>query len=120
MNKNLKVNLGAGGERIRGWKSLDLPVDAPGRKVVDLTPDIVATLPKIPLPSNSVSMFRSKDLLMDYQMFSDLPFKQSIDKLGREIRRVLKSGGKLITIEQPELSRALAKYLRIVSVVPGA
>jgi len=37
MNKNLKVNLGAGGERIRGWKSLDLPVDAPGRKVVDLT-----------------------------------------------------------------------------------
>lgn len=117
----LRVNLGAGKEVIKGWKSLDLPPEQnPSFEDITLTPDIVADLPNIPLPDNSVSTFRTKDLLMDYQMASDLPINQSLDALGSEIRRCLKPGGRLITIEVPPLSKAFAKYLRVVSITPGA
>lgn len=118
--EELKVNLGAGRERFKGWRSLDLPPEAnvsfeAAEGDVTLTPDIVSELPRIPLGSGSVSVFRSKDLLMDYHAEG-----YSISRLGREVRRVLRKGGRMITIEVPGFERALSPHLRVVSVVPGA
>ena len=122
MNEELKINLGAGRERLKGWKSLDVNPKSPPKRVdttygalsTDDLPDIVSVLPKIPVPSGSVNMLRSRDLLMDYESAGF-----SIARLGREIRRVLKKGGKMITIEVPGFERSLSPYLRVVSVVPG-
>lgn len=122
----MRINLGAGRERFKGWKSLDLPPEEnvsfkDPKGDITLTPDIVSRLPSIPVPSRSVDMLRTKDLLMDYQMLgSDYPIEKSMSLLGHEIRRVLKRGGRLITIEHPSLSKAFSPYLRIVSIVPGA
>ena len=126
MDEELKINLGAGHERFRGWKSLDIDPRNPSRRVdttqakggelrADEVPDIISVLPKIPVPTESVSMLRSKDLLMDYESAGF-----SIPRLGREIRRVLKKGGRVITIEVAGFERALKPYLRIVSVRPGS
>ena len=125
MEEELKVNIGAGRERFKGWKSLDLPPEenpsydyAPGD--VTLTPDIIAELPKLPFADNSVSMIRMKDFHTDYEWgFGRAEWSKNRALLGRELKRVLRRGGKLIVIDVPGVFNWLSMYFRVASRHPG-
>ena len=117
----IAVNLGAGMERLPGFRRLDMPPKEqmynydttvyPAATITaeNLTPDIIAELPNLPFPDGSVDVFRMRDVLI----YLDLEDRK---QLGRELRRCLKPGGTFIAIEHTGDERAFSRYLTIKSV----
>ena len=112
----LKVNVGAGREKIKGWVSFDLP---PEENVtytdVGVTPDIVGDAMDLPFEDDSVDILRTRDLLMDFEAEE----AGRLPALAREFYRVLKPGGRLITIEIRGFHRKFSGPLRIESIRKG-
>lgn len=116
--EGLKVNLGAGGEKIPGWLGLDVPPERiPEFYEVEeleeeITPDITAELPNLPLEDESVAAFRMRDVLI----YLNLPERR---QLGREVHRCLKPGGVFVTLEHIGDERVFKPWLRVVSIESG-
>jgi len=110
----LKVNLGAGFERVPGFLSLDmLPEESiTYEKGAMPKPDIVAEMPDLPFDDESVDVFRMRDVLVE----QDLPFQKL---LGREVKRCLKPGGLFVVIEHEGFKRAFSPLLKMKSSEQG-
>jgi len=89
----VKLNLGAGGQVLEGWTSVDLVGE----------PDIRADVRRLPLPDEYA------DEVQAIHVFEHLYRWEALDVL-IEWRRVLKTGGKL-ALEMPDLLKCCANIL---------
>lgn len=89
----VRLNLGAGGQVLEGWVSVDLAGE----------PDITADVRKLPLPDEYA------DEIQAIHVFEHLYRWEALDTL-IEWRRVLKPGGTL-AIEVPDLLKCCANIL---------
>ena len=115
--KHVRVNVGAGREHLPSMLSFDFPPEANiSFDDMEITPDIVGDAMDLPFEDASVDLLRTRDLLLDFE--ADDPGR--IPALGREFRRVLRPGGRLITIETPGFERKFGRLLRIESLRRGS
>lgn len=89
----LKINLGCGLDRRDGYLNIDIRTDVGA--------DVVLDLERAPYPfaDNSAEEAIAKDLIEHFSF-------RDIEKLLRELHRILKSGGKLI-IQTPDLEQIM-------------
>lgn len=94
-NKNIKLNLGAGGVEFPGYLSVDL---------YDTRANILMDVTKLDLEDNSVSEILASHL------FEHLNPYKALDVL-KEWHRVLRPGGKLI-MEMPNIEQLCARFVK--------
>lgn len=93
MTDSIKLNLGAGGQVLEGWVSVDLVGE----------PDIRSDVRKLPLPDGYA------DEIQAIHVFEHLYRWEALDTL-IEWHRVLKPGGRL-ALEMPDLLKCCANIL---------
>lgn len=92
----VRLNIGAGNKRIKGWTSIDLAGD----------PDIKADIKSLPLPDGYA------DEAMAIHVLEHL-YRWEVPATLKEWRRVLKPGGKLV-LELPDLIKCCKNVLALL------